>query len=163
MRFHYLSLVLFLVIVPTTAQDETQVPDKEQKNKIGLMVTDLINGSTLLSYERALGKHISVGLNAGYKGKEGLIGLSGLDTDQLQTEDITYSGAKFIPEFRYYLSEKGNKMLTGFYFGAYLKFLSYKSDLGGTFINSTGESFDVLYEGKYRVTPVGEFHLPASG
>lgn len=155
MRYLYLSLVLFLVIVPTTAQDETQVPDKEQKNKVGLMVTDLINGSTLLSYERALGKHISVGLNAGYKGKEGLIGLSGLDTEQLQTGDITYSGAKFIPEFRYYLNEKGNKMLTGFYFGAYLKFLNYKSDLGGTFINSAGESFDVLYEGKIGVVSGG--------
>ena len=155
MRYLYLFLVLFIVIVPATAQDEPQVPDKEVKNKVGLMVTDLINGSTLLSYERALGKHISVGLNAGYKGKEGLISLSGLDTEQLQTGDITYSGAKFIPEFRYYLNEKGNKMLTGFYFGAYLKFLNYKSDLGGTFINSVGESFDVLYEGKIGVVSGG--------
>ena len=114
MRYLYLFLVLFIVIVPATAQDEPQVPDKEVKNKVGLMVTDLINGSTLLSYERALGKHISVGLNAGYKGKEGLISLSGLDTEQLQTGDITYSGAKFIPEFRYYLNEKGIKCSLGF-------------------------------------------------
>lgn len=146
---------LLLCVLLLASQDKMQAQDKEVKNKAGLMVTDLINGSFLLNYERALGRHISVGLNAGYKGKEGLIGFSGLDTDQIQTGDITYSGAKIIPEFKYYLNEKGNNMLTGFYFGAYLKFLNYKSDLSGIFINSVGESFDVLYEGKIGVVSGG--------
>jgi hypothetical protein len=155
MKFYFLFVACIFCVLPMESQDETQAQDKEVKNKVGLMVTDFINGSTLLSYERALGKHISVGLNAGYKGKKGLIGLSGLDTEQIQTGDITYFGSKFIPEFRYYLNEKGNKMLTGFYFGAYLKFLNYKSDLGGTFINSAGESFELLYEGKIGATSGG--------
>jgi len=89
------------------------------------------------------------------KGKKGVIGLSGLDTDHIQTGGITFSGAKIIPEFKHYLTEMGNNMLTGYYFGAYLKFLNYKSDLGGTFINSVGESFDILYEGKIGVVSVG--------
>lgn len=155
MRYLYFCFVLFLVIVPATAQDEPQVPDKEEKNGVGVMVSDFINGAFLLNYERALGKHISVGLYAGYKGKKGIIAFSGLDTDQFKTGDITYSGTKFIPEVRYYLTEKGNKMLTGFYLGSYLKFINYKSDLGGTFINGAGESFEVLSEGKIGVIAGG--------
>ena len=88
------------------------------------MVTDLINGTYLLNYERALGKHISVALNAGYKGENGLIALSGLDTDQIKTGDITYSGSKIIPEFRYYLNEKvirnlRYRMKKAFYIGVF--------------------------------------------
>lgn len=155
MRYFWISLLVFLYIVPTTGQDGSEDSDLEANNRVGLMVTDMINGTLLFNYERALGKHISVGLNAGRKGKDGILALSGLDTDQIKTGDITYSGLKIIPEFRYYLNEKGSNMLTGFYFGAYLKFLQYKSDLGGTFIDSAGDSFDLLYQGKINVASGG--------
>ena len=155
MKFYFLLFACIFYVLPMESQEETQAPDKEVNNKVGLMATDLITGTYLLNYERALGKHISIALNAGYKGNNGLVVWSGLDTEQLKTGDITYSGTKILPEFRYYLNEKGNTMFTGFYFGAYLKFLGYTSDLGGTFINSAGESFDFLYEGKISVASGG--------
>ncbi|MGB5376691.1 DUF3575 domain-containing protein [Muriicola sp.] len=155
MKYHLALLVSLLYVLPSAGQDQMEAQDKEVRNRVGLMVTDLINGAYLLNYERALGKHIGVALNAGYKGDKGLLSLSGLDTDQIKIGDITYSGLKIVPEFRYYLNEKGSGMLTGFYFGAYLKFLQYNSDLGGTFINSAGESFEVLYEGKINVASGG--------
>ncbi len=155
MKYHLVLSVCLLFVLPSAGQDQMEAQDKEVKNRVGLMVTDMINGTLLFNYERAVGKHISLALNAGRKGKDGLIALSGLDSDQIQTGDITYSGLKILPEFRYYLNEKGNSMHSGFYFGAYLKFLRYKSDLGGTFITSAGESFDVLWEGKISTFSAG--------
>lgn len=155
MKLQLLLFIALLYILPIASQDKMQAPDKEVKNKVGFMVTDLINGAFLFNYERALGKHIAVGLNAGYKGKEGFIGLSGLDTDKLKTGDITYSGAKFIPEFKYYLTEKENTMLTGFYFGAYFKYVNYRTDIAGNFIDVAGQSFDILFEAKMNVFSAG--------
>jgi hypothetical protein len=99
---------------------------------------------------------MSVNFGVGYKTEEGLIVLSGIDTDQLKTNNITYSGYKIVPEFRYYLNESVNgAMLSGFYFGGYLKYSDYKSDLVGTFINSEGESFNIAYQADIAITSVG--------
>jgi hypothetical protein len=46
-------------------------------------------------------------------------------------------------------------MLSGFYFGAYLKYSDFNSDLIGTFINSEGESFDIAYDGDILITSLG--------
>lgn len=135
-------------------QDETA--SKVEKNQINFYATDAINGLYTLSYERAFGKHISVNFGIGYKTEKGLIVLSGIDTDQLKTNNLTYSGYKIVPEFRYYLNESINgAMLSGFYFGAYLKYSDFKSDLIGTFINSEGESFNIAYKGDIEVTSIG--------
>lgn len=125
------------------------------KNKAGFLITDLINGTFAVNYERSLGDHITLGLFAGYKTEDGLISLSGLDTDLLTTGDITYSGTKFVPEFRYYLQKKGTRMNTGFYFGSYLKFVNYTSDITGVFTNSEGASFDIAYDGKISINSIG--------
>jgi hypothetical protein len=136
------------------SQDE--IVTKAKNNQISFYATDAINGLYTISYERALGKHISVNLGFGYKTEEGLIVLSGIDTDQIKTNNITYSGYKIVPEFRYYLNESINgAMLSGFYFGAYLKYSDFNSDLIGTFINSEGESFDIAYKGDIAITSVG--------
>ncbi len=140
-------------MIPVFGQ-ETSIK-KEVKNEVGINLTDMINGSISFNYERALGKHISVGLIAGYKTEQGLIALSGIDTDFVKTGDISYSGLRFIPEFRYYLTEKGQGMLTGFYFGAYWKFVNFSSDLDGVYISSEGENFDFLYKGKINVASFG--------
>ncbi|MCE2611590.1 DUF3575 domain-containing protein [Flavobacteriaceae bacterium D16] len=146
-------LIFSLLLAPLQAQ---QIEDEKIRNsEIGITATDLINGAYLFTYERAFGKHIGVRLAAGYKGEEGLIKLSGIDRPQLQTNELTYSGLKIIPEVRYYLNEKKNGMTSGFYFGAYLKWVNYKSDLIGTFINSQDESFDVFYKGKINVASLG--------
>lgn len=153
MRGLLLAILIAGVLSPIRAQQSAD--EKIRNNDIGLTATDLINGSYLLTYERAFGKHVGLRMAAGFKGKEGLINLSGIDRPQLKTNDLTYSGLKLIPEFRYYLNEKENGMVAGFYFGAYIRFVNYKSDVIGTFINDQGESFDVAYDGKINVLSAG--------
>lgn len=153
MRNLLLSVFLSLFVFPLQAQEAAD--EKVRNNELGLMATDLINGGYLLSYERAIGKHIGLRLGFGYKGREGLVNLSGIDRPQLKTNDLTYSGLKLVPEFRYYLNEKDQGMARGFYFGAYVKFVNYSSDLVGTFIDSQGESFDIAYDGKINVLSTG--------
>lgn len=136
------------------AQDEQQT--SVDKNQVTFYATDVVNGFYTFSYERAVGKHISVNLGLGYKTEDGLVTLSGIDREQLKTNDLTYSGFKITPEVRYYLNESVNgKMLSGFYFGAYLKYSSFNSDLVGTFISSEGESFDIAYLGEIDITSLG--------
>lgn len=157
-------LILFsFYLLPVFSQELPE--DKQFKNELDLMGSDLINGAFSLNYERAVGEHISVGLGFGYKGKEGLIKFSGIDTEQIKTGDLTYSGTKFIPEFRYYINSKDTNMLSGFYFGAYMKFVNYKSDISGTFINTEAIEYNLLFEGKINVTSAGlmvGYKLPVS-
>jgi hypothetical protein len=125
------------------------------KNAISLMVTDLIKGTNQLSYERSLGKHFSVNLGLARKSEDGLINLSGIDTDKIKTGDLTYSGFIMIPEVRYYLNNSGNYEMNGFYFGAYIKHSNFKSDLDGTYINDDSESFQIAFDAKIKVTSIG--------
>ena len=127
------TILVFVVFLIAPAVHSQELDEKKvQKNEIGLEISDLITGSYQLKYERLLGKHFSVSLGLAYKGDEGLIKLSGLDTEQIKTNDITYSGLKLIPEVRYYLNNNGHSGLNGFYFGAYIKYSNFQSDLNGT-------------------------------
>lgn len=156
MRNFLLVFLCIVLVLPTFGQESDDlIETKEANNDLGLLVTDLINGSYSFNYERALGQHISVALGFGYKTEDGLLRLSGLDSDGIKTSDITYSGIKIMPEFRYYLQEKGNNMLEGFYFGAYFRLVNYTSDLVGTFIDSQDVSTDIAFEGKINVISAG--------
>ena len=158
---HTFFFILFIVFTPLIFSQE----NRELKNEVGVLITDYVNGTYSLNYERAVGKHISALLGIGYKTDEGLIKFSGLDTEYIKTADITYSGIKLVPEIRYYIQEKGHMMFTGFYFGAYAKLVNYKSDLSGIYIDSQDLSHDFLYEGKINVTSFGlmvGYKLPLS-
>lgn len=138
---------------------------KETKNQIGIVISDLLNGALQLKYERLLGEHISVSLGVGYKGDYGIIRLSGLDTEQVKTDDIAYSGLKIIPEVKYYINKTRQYRMDGFYFGAYLKYSNYKSDLDGTYINDANESFTIEFDADIKVTSIGlmvGYKLPIS-
>ncbi len=159
------ALIIVFNVLITQGQNQNQNDRVGSKNQIGLTVTDLINGTLQLNYERLLGKHISVNLGVGLKGEEGLVSLSGLDTEQLKTNDITYSGFKIIPEVRYYLNKTQTNKLDGFYFGAYLKYTQFQSDLIGTYINDAQETFDIEFDANIKVTSVGfmvGYKLPLS-
>jgi hypothetical protein len=112
-----------------------------------------------------LGENISVGLGIGFKGETGLVNLSGLDTDKIKTNDITFSGFKIIPEVRYYINKTQQYTMDGFYFGAYLKYSNLHSDLNGTYINDNQESFVVEFDADFSITSVGfmiGYRLPLS-
>jgi hypothetical protein len=148
----FLTLIL-LVTIGTNAQEQEGV--NEAKNEIGIDVFDIVDGTLQINYERMLGKHISINLGIGLKGKEGLFSISGVDRDQLKTNDITYSGFKIIPEVRYYLNKTRQYSMDGFYFGAYLKYSNYSSDLDGTYIDSNDMSFIVEFDADINVTSIG--------
>jgi hypothetical protein len=149
-----LSMLLVLFTLPLMAQETMAV--KQYKNQVNFNLTDLPTAFFSFGYERVIGKHISVDLGIGFKSKEGLIKLSGIDTDRIKTNEITYSGYKLIPEFKYYLNESINgAMLSGFYFGAYLKYSDFKSDLEGTYIDSGDVSHLFTYKGDITVTSLG--------
>lgn len=129
---------------------------KQQKNQVNFELTDLPTAFFSFSYERVIGKQLSVDLGIGFKSEDGLIKFSGIDTERIKTNDITYSGFKLIPEIRYYLKESSNgAMLNGFYFGAYLKYSDFKSDLQGTYIDSQDVSHLFKYKGDITVTSIG--------
>jgi hypothetical protein len=151
-----LSLIVLICFLSLPAFGQDENDKKIEKNQVNFYASDIINGFYTLSYERVVGKHTSVNLGLGFKTEEGLIAFSGIDRAQLKTNDLTYSGFKIVPEFRYYLDESINgAMLSGFYFGAYLKYSNFNSDLFGTFINSENELFDIAYDADIDVMSVG--------
>jgi len=149
-----LSILLLFFTLPLMAQETMAV--KQQKNQVNFELTDLPTAFFSFSYERVIGKQLSVDLGIGFKSEDGLIKFSGIDTERIKTNDITYSGFKLIPEIRYYLKESANgAMLNGFYFGAYLKYSDFKSDLQGTYIDSQDVSHLFKYKGDITVTSIG--------
>lgn len=153
MRATILLLYLLIFSVISHAQEE-----QEQvvfKNDIGLNLTDMINGSLQLRYERSFGNHWSASLGVGLKSEEGLIRFSGLSTDRLQTNDLTYSGFKIIPEVRYYIKKTRQYRMDGFYFGAYLKHSNYTSDLNGIYIDDGGEELPLEFDARLKLTSIG--------
>ncbi|MGI9533269.1 DUF3575 domain-containing protein [Lutimonas sp.] len=127
---------------------------QDYNNEIGFEVLGLLNADLQLTYERPLGAHTTWGLGLGLKMDEGIVKLSGLDTEFIQTNDITYSGFKVTPAFRYYLNEVSDGM-DGFYVGGFAKIQRYKSDLLGDYVNSSDEQFVVDVDGKFNVTSFG--------
>jgi hypothetical protein len=127
----------------------------KRKNEIGLVVTDLVDASFQLRYERKLTSHISVGLGTAFKGDQGLVTISGINRERLKTDDITYSGFKLIPDVRYYLNKTQQYELDGFYFGAYMKYFNFHSDLTGTYTTSKAEEYLLDIDARVKVLSVG--------
>ncbi len=155
------SLFVFLTLV-VYSKDKDSI---NFKNEVGLVVTDLIDGSFQFTYERAAGKHISVKIGAAYKDKNGLVKLSGIDREHIKTNDLTYSGLKIIPEFRYYLGHTQKNLLDGFFFGAYLKYNKFSSNLVGTYISSSEKVYTLDFDAKLNITTLGlmvGYKLPLS-
>ncbi|MFT5848663.1 DUF3575 domain-containing protein [Psychroserpens sp.] len=161
-----ISLFILISLLPMSlfAQDDIEL--KQQKNQIDIDITDIPTAFFTLSYERTIGKHMSVGLGVGLKSENGLIQFSGIDAERIQTNDIKYSGYKLIPEFRYYINESVNgAMLSGFYVGAYLKYSDFNSELVGTYVDSEDVSHLFEYSADITVTSLGfmvGYKLPVS-
>ena len=163
MKKQLLIIVLISMSFCMSAQDDDLRDDR--KNEIGVSVSDLVNGAFQFEYERMVGDHISIGAGIGYKGDNGLIRLSGLDTDKIQTGDLTYSGFKFIPAVRYYVNSTTKHSMDGFYFGAYTKYSNYKSDLDGLYTDDADVDYIVEFDADFSVLSVGfmvGYKLPLS-
>ena len=144
--------ICLMTVLPVLSQEDSLRP--LHKNEIKFQLTDVLNGRYTVGYERAVGKHIGVALSIGNKTKDGLLKISGLDSDIFETEDLTYSGYRIVPEVKYYLNEHSQSMLSGFYFGAYVTFVDLKSEFKGTYMNENGD-FPFQYDVKINTNSVG--------
>ena len=155
------SLIFILIFLSTIAYSSEKNTASEKadtisrKNEIGLVITDLVDGSFELRYERKVGQHISLGLGTALKGKSGLFSISGIDRERIKTGDINYSGFKLIPDVRYYLEKTQQYELDGFYFGAYSKYFHFGSDLNGTYISKDQTNYDIAFDAKINILSVG--------
>ena len=155
-----LVIVLFLcgVIFSISAKEkETSLKTDStfRINEISLVVSDLIDGSYQIRYERKLSDHISLGLGTAFKTKKGLVRISGIDREQLKTGDITYSGFKLIPDVRYYLNKTQQYQLDGFYFGAYSKYFHFSSNLNGTYFTKEAKEYNLDMDAKINIFSTG--------
>lgn len=145
-------LLLLLLCGSLAAQNSDSIP---KRNEIGLVFTDVIDGGTHFRYERRLKDQFSYCVGVGYKGRNGLISSSGINSDYIHTSGIKYSGFKIIPELRYYLKNTQQNNLNGFYIGLYVKSSSYFSNVQGTFNNLDGEILAVDVKAKLRIVSSG--------
>lgn len=162
-------LIVFLLASTTSfSQDIDYSSNKtytNYKNEISFEVLQVVNGVYQFSYERYIWKNFTANLGVGYKWKEGLLKISGLDGDKVKTDEIFYSGFQIIPEVRYYLKQTARKTLTGFYFGAYLKYSNYSSDLTGRYISSENIEYELKFDVGTNITSAGlmfGYKLPIS-
>ncbi len=150
---------MFLFIFPVFANAQANQKEKNDstghRNELSLVVTDLIDGSYQIRYERKIRDHISVGLGTALKTKKGLVNISGIDKEKIKTSDITYSGFKLIPDIRYYLKKTQQYELDGFYFGAYSKYFHFGSDINGTYINSSSEEYKIDMDVNINILSLG--------
>ncbi len=161
------KLVFTVILLSSIININGQELNEEtiNKNEIDLVISDLLDGAFQLKYERALGKHFSVNLGLGYKGEDGFINRSGIDTEKIKTNGVSYSGFKIIPEVRYYLRNADYAAMKGFYFGAYLKYSNFQSKLDGKYISDAGKYFELEFDADIQVTSIGimvGYKLPLS-
>ncbi|WP_136480614.1 DUF3575 domain-containing protein [Cognatitamlana onchidii] len=157
-------LILLLSMAPVLAQEEQKETRPMHKNEVKFQLTDVINGRYTVGYERAVGRHIGVALSVGNKTKDGLLKISGLDSEFFKTNDLTYSGFRIVPEVKYYLNEHTQGMLSGFYFGAYITYVNLKSEFKGIYMNEDGD-FPFHYDVNIRTNSLGfmvGYKLPVS-
>lgn len=151
--------VLFLMISYSSfgQKSESDSDYRKVKNEFSFELLQVINGAYLFSYERQVWKNFSASLSLGYKGKEGLLNLSGIDREQLKTNDLFYTGYMIIPEVRYYVNgtSKHDHNLSGFYVGLYFKYSDYTSDLNGTYIDDAGINYNLAFDADLSVSSVG--------
>ncbi len=146
---------MFVKSISAKESNKEKSDTLKYRNEIGLVVTDLIDGSYQFRYERKVSEHISVGLGSAFKGETGLFSISGIDKERIKTNDITYSGFKLVPDVRYYLSQTQQYELDGFYFGAYSKYFHFNSDLTGTYITEEGKNYTLDFDGRINILSFG--------
>lgn len=152
-------LSVFLMLSQSTFAQNTENDSdyRKVKNEISFELLQVINGAYLISYERQVWKNFSASLSLGYKGKEGLLNISGIDRERLQTGDLFYTGHMIIPEIRYYVNgtSKHDYNLSGFYVGLYYKYSDYTSDLNGTYIDNNGVNYTIAFDADLSISSIG--------
>lgn len=146
----FLSFLIF-TFLNTKAEKDTI----NAINEISVVVSDFVDAGIHLRYERKLSNQFAFCFGAAYKGEDGLINISGLNTDRIKTSNIAYSGFKFVPELRYYFKKTQQYNLDGFYTGFYLKRTSFNSNISGTYTNRELEKYTIDIDAGIRILSIG--------
>lgn len=166
-----IAIILIQVIaLGAFANEQDSIPEKGITEKVYInearwMISDLVDGVMQLGYERKFGENISLAVNFGLKNENGLIRMSGIETPSIVTSDITYSGFKIIPEFRYYFKKTQQYQLDGFYVGAYTKYSKFGSNLYGSYFNDEGTEYRIDADLNISIVSLGlmvGYKLPIS-
>lgn len=144
MRTSLLYLVFIMLSVPVSAQN----------NFIGIDPFQPAFGTVSLSYERSVLPRVSAGISMGRKFNSGILTISGLDGERLQSDDISFKGIRLLPEIRWYLS-KDDKGLTGFYVGIYYKYQTNLSTISTTYTPDNAAPTEVDLDLKIRTHSAG--------
>lgn len=99
-------------------------------------------GTVELHYERKVLPRMSAGIGIGNKFSSGLLKISGMDGDRIQSDDISFSGIRLMPEFRWYVSAT-DEGLTGLYFGGYYKYQTNNSSISSDYSPAVGDDAKV--------------------
>lgn len=150
LMFAIIFLATLINVRGQSLSDETK-----KNNEIDIVISDVLDGAFQLKYERAIGNHFAVSLGLGYKGDKGFLRRTGLNTDKVRTDRITFSGYKIIPEVRYYIGRQEYPRMKGFYLGAYLKYSNYHSDLQGSYFDDALKVYDIQFDADITVTSLG--------
>jgi hypothetical protein len=152
-----LSLFLMVSFSSFAQNTESDSDYRKVKNEISFELLQVINGAYLFTYERHVWKNFSASLSLGYKGKEGLVNISGIDREQIKTKDLFYTGYMIIPEIRYYINgtSKHDYNLSGFYVGLYFKYSDFTSDLNGTYIDDSGDNYNLAFDANLSISSIG--------
>jgi hypothetical protein len=138
-----------------TIQKNESLYAKQRRKEVSFEFLGIVDGRSIFGYERSFGNHWSAKIGGGPKTEEGLFNISGIERERLKTGDINYSGFSFYLEGRYYLEKFQHGRAIGFYFGLYAKNTSFQSDINGNYLNSTGESFNFLFDTDISVFSAG--------
>ncbi|MFM8916407.1 MAG: DUF3575 domain-containing protein [Bacteroidota bacterium] len=111
-------------------------------------------GTVELHYERQILPRISAGIGIGNKFSSGLLKISGMSGERIQSDDISFTGIRVMPEFRWYVNT-ADKGLTGLYFGMYYKYQSNNSSISSAYTPVTGDDAKVDLDISIQTHAVG--------
>lgn len=146
-------LLSFLIISIQLAGAEKDTLN--HKNEGAIVISDFMDGSLQLRYERKFYSRYSLCFGVSYKGVDGLVDISGLNTEYIKTNNITYSGLKLLAELRYYLTGTRRYNMDGFYTGLYSKSSFFGSNINGTFTDDQQELYFLNLDAKIQVQSYG--------
>ncbi len=144
-------VVAFSMTTVMFAQDGVSI---ERKNHFSIDPVLPVFGTFQIQYERVLGPRTSLSLSAGYKFSSGSFTIASIDFDRFTSEELDFSGFKFIPEFRWYF-QKSHSGLSGFYAGTYIKYQQGITDLAGDYISLSSEVSNILIDASLQSVVIG--------
>jgi hypothetical protein len=111
-------------------------------------------GTVELHYERQILPRMSASIGVGNKFSSGLLKISGMDGDRIKSDDISFSGIRLMPEFRWYVN-KADKGLTGLYVGVYYKYQINNSSISTDYTPSTGDDAKINLDISIQTHAIG--------